>query len=300
MTKAPVERSIEREYRTVVSDNRRWEYFTSRPGDIFVCTPPKCGTTWMQTIVTSLLFPNGDAPGPVTEIAPWIEARFEPVEVVVARLDAQTHRRSVKTHTAADGIPWFPSASYIVVGRDGRDAFMSFLNHMRSMRPDLMMEMAISAVAEGIEFASPPPLDDVHKFYAWWLESPIWFEHVASFWAHRHESNVLFAHFNDMTADLDGEMRRVAQFIGIEIDEARWSEQVERCTFASMKRRSAEIGDFDRGFVGGAASFLYKGTNGRWQGELTAEELAAFDRRARELLAPDTFTWTTDGGLVSR
>src|SRR6202030_396285 len=128
---------------------------------------------------------------------------------------------SVKTHTAADGIPWFPSASYIVVGRDGRDAFMSFLNHMRSMRPDLMMEMAISAVAEGIEFAGPPPLDDFHKFYAWWLESPIWFEHVASFWAHRHESNVLFAHFNDMTDDLDGEMRRVAQFIGIEIDEAR-------------------------------------------------------------------------------
>ena len=144
MTKAPVERNIEREYRTVVSDNRRWEYFTSRPGDIFVCMPPKCGTTGMQTIVTSLLFPNGDAPGPVTEIAPWIEARFEPVEVVVARLDAQTHRRSVKTHTAADGIPWFPSASYIVVGRDGRDAFMSFLNHMRSMRPDLMMEMAIA------------------------------------------------------------------------------------------------------------------------------------------------------------
>jgi hypothetical protein len=39
-----------------------------RPGDIFVCTPAKCGTTWMQTIVVTLLFPHGDAPGAVWEI----------------------------------------------------------------------------------------------------------------------------------------------------------------------------------------------------------------------------------------
>ena len=44
-------------------DNRRWEHFVHRPGDIFVCTPPKCGTTWTQTIVASLLWPEGDAPG---------------------------------------------------------------------------------------------------------------------------------------------------------------------------------------------------------------------------------------------
>jgi aryl sulfotransferase len=300
MTAAPVERNIEREYRTLVSDNLRWRHFTSRPGDIFVCTPAKCGTTWMQTIVSSLLFADGRAPGPVTEIAPWIEARFETIEVVLARLEAQTHRRSVKTHTEADGIPWFPAASYIVVGRDGRDAFMSGLNHMRSMRPELMMRMANSAVDEGIEIGVPPPVDDVHKFFAWWLDSRMWFEHVASFWAHRHESNVLFVHFNDMTLNLDAEMRRVARFLGIEIDEARWPEQVERCTFASMKSRSAEIADFERAFVGGADSFLYRGTNGRWQGVLTADELALFEQRARKLLAPEAFAWTTKGGHIGR
>ena len=113
-----------------------------------MCTPAKCGTTWMQTIVTSLLFPDGNAPGPVFEIAPWIDARFEPEDVIIERLAAQTHRRSIKTHTNADGIPWFPSASYIVVGRDGRDAFMSFLNHMRNMRQDLVIELAVSAISD--------------------------------------------------------------------------------------------------------------------------------------------------------
>jgi len=106
MANAAVSRPIEREYRNVISDNRRWNGFVERPGDIFVCTPAKCGTTWMQTIVASLTFPDGNPPGPVMEIAPWIDARFENEEEILARLDAQTHRRSVKSHT-----PSFNSSS---------------------------------------------------------------------------------------------------------------------------------------------------------------------------------------------
>ena len=151
-----VERPIEREYRAVVSDNRRWRDFVPRPGDIFVCTPPKCGTTWMQTIVAAMLFPD-TPPGPVMEIAPWLDARFEPIEEVIGRLDAQTHRRSIKTHTPADGIPWYPSASYIVVGRDGRDAIMSHLNHTQEPAACTDGKLAASAEAEGIDSAAVPP-----------------------------------------------------------------------------------------------------------------------------------------------
>ena len=292
-----IERPIEREYRSFVSDNLRWNSFVARPDDIFVCTPPKCGTTWMQAIVAALLFPDG-APGPVMEIAPWFDARFEPLDEVAARLDAQTHRRSVKTHTAADGIPWYRSVSYIVVGRDGRDAVMSFLNHMQNLQSELFQALAISAIDEGIDLGEvpPPPVDDIHEFFTWCVdENPMWFEHVASFWPHRGEPNVLFVHFNDLQADLDAQMRRVAAFLNIEVDEQRWAEQVALCTFESMKRRSAEIADFEVHFVGGADTFLYKGTNGRWRDVLTSEELDRFDRRSRELLPADAITWTTSG-----
>jgi aryl sulfotransferase len=285
------DRPIEKEYRSVVSDNLRWEKFVARPGDIFVCTPPKCGTTWMQTIVVTLLFADGDAPGPVTHIAPWIDARFEPADAVLSRLDAQTHRRSIKTHTNADGIPWFPEASYIVVGRDGRDAFMSFHNHMSNMKPELIMELAGSAIADGIDLGDGiPPIDDIHDFYAWWLEEKFLFDHVSSFWAHRNEPNVLFVHFDDMKADLEGAMRAVAEFLGIAVDDARWPELVARCTFESMKARSDEIGDF-MAFVGGADTFLYKGTNGRWRDVLTDTELAEFERCSAELLPADAAAW---------
>jgi aryl sulfotransferase len=98
-----------------------------------------------------------------------------------------------------------------------------------------------------------------------------------------------------MKADLDSQMRRVATFLDIAVEDQWWADQVDRCTFESMKRRSAEIGDFDTHFVGGADTFLYKGTNGRWRDVLTAEELDRFDRRAQELLSPDAFAWTSLG-----
>jgi aryl sulfotransferase len=295
-----VERPIEREYRSVILDNRRWKRFVARPSDIFVCTAPKCGTTWMQTIVASLLFPDG-APARVSELSPWLDARFQPVEDVIGRLNAQTHRRFIKTHTPADGIPWHSTCSYIVVGRDGRDAIMSYFNHMRSLQPALLQRLAASASADGIDLSqsTPPPVEDIHKFFAWCLEeNPAWFVHAASFWPHRVESNVLFVHYNDMKADLDAQMRRVAAFLDIDINESSWADQVERCTFASMKRRSDEIADFEMILVGGADTFLYKGTNGRWRDVLTSEELDRFDQRAQELLPPEAIAWATSGQVA--
>ena len=174
---------------------------------------------------------------------------------------------------------------------------MSYWNHWHNMRREALPHLAAGAADDGIT-ARLPPVDDVHEFFTWWLdEFPLWFEHVASFWPHRDERNVLFAHYNDMQADLDREMRRVASFLGVSIDDQRWSSQVQHCTFASMKARSDEIGSFERGWVGGADTFLYKATNGRWRDVLTDDELAAFERRCEERLPADAFAWTVNGGI---
>ena len=248
----------------------------------------------MQTIVTELLVPDG-APGPVMELAPWIDARFNPIDEIAERLERQTHRRQVKTHTPADGIPWYAGGRYIAVYRDGRDVFMSFLNHMRNIRPDVMMELAVSAPGDGIvmEDGGLPPLDDVHSFFDWWIDSSAYFPHLVSFWPHRHEPNVLLTHYDDLQVDLAGEMQRVAAFLEVDFDPRQRPDLVERCTFAGMKARPDEIGDFEAHFVGGADTFLYKGTNGRWHDVLTREEVARFEERQREVLEPAAFAWLT-------
>ncbi len=282
-----------REHRNAVMDNARWTGFEPRPDDIFVCTPAKCGTTWMQTIVANLLWPDGDMPGPIVNgISPWIEAKFMPAEAMHAMLKAQTHRRAMKSHSPADAIPWFPNAKYITVARDGRDAFMSWCNHVQRMK---MIEMLNARAAE----EGLAPLEtfdgDYHAYFKSWLDENDFFDIVASYWARRDDTNLLFVHYNDMKADLGGEMRRVAAHLGIEIPGSKWPAVIERCTFEGMRKADKAIGDFAFAFEGGIEGFLFKGTNGRWRDVLTDEEVAAYHRRAAESLPQEAARWIEGG-----
>ena len=285
-------------YRTAVFDNRRWGDFSHRPGDIFVCTPPKCGTTWTQTIIASLLWSNGPAPGPVMVLSPWLEAEFNDSGEILARLEAQRHRRFIKSHTPADGIPIFDDASYVFVARDGRDAFMSYCNHFEKFKNDLRVSLNERAASEGI----PPMPDwdgDVHGFFARWLQQAALLHHVATFWELRGRANLLLVHFADLKRDLAGEMRRIAAFLEIDVPEARWPAVVARCTFDAMKSRADEIGTFWN-FEGGAQSFLFKGTNGRWHDVLTPAELEAYRQKVAEVLPAEAARWLEQGAHADR
>ena len=283
-----------RVYRNAVMDNARWAGFEPRPDDIFVCTPSKCGTTWMQTIVANLLWPEGDIPGTVVNgISPWIEAKFMPAEAMHAMLRAQTHRRAMKSHSPADAIPWFPQAKYITVGRDGRDAFMSWCNHVQRMK---MIDMLnAQAAKEGVR----PILKfdgDYHSFFRAWLEEENnFFEVIGSFWARRAEPNLLFVHYNDLKADFGGEMRRVAEFLDIQIPESKWAAVIDRCTFESMRRVEGDADPMQMAFEGGIKGFIFKGTNGRWRDVLTDDEVAAYRKRAAETLPDDAAQWIEFG-----
>jgi aryl sulfotransferase len=287
-------RSQQRIYKSAVTDGTRWAAYNHRPGDIFVCTPPKCGTTWMQTIVASLLWPDGNFPGLVTEIGPWFDGLISDFDQLCARLQAQTHRRYIKTHTPADGIPIFDTASYIVVARDGRDAFMSYANHMAHMRAELRGRLNAQAAAQGID----PLMEfrgDIHEFFDRWIAAAPTMHHIATWWNLRSQPNVLLVHYNDLKADLDHEMRRVAAFLNIAIPSALWPEVVERCTFERMRAEADKVGNFDGAFEGGAQSFLFRGTNGRWRSVLSDGELQRYRQRVEELLPPEATDWLEHG-----
>jgi aryl sulfotransferase len=291
-------RSQQRIYRSAITDGTRWAAYDHRPGDIFICTPPKCGTTWMQTIVASLLWPDGDFPGVVMEIGPWFDGLIYDFGELTARLEAQTHRRYIKTHTPADGIPIVDTASYIVVARDGRDAFVSFANHMAHMRAALLGRLNAQAVVQGTD----PVMEfrgDIHEFFDRWIADAPPMRHVGAWWDLRGEPNVLFVHYNDLKADLGREMRRVASFLNIGIPAARWPGVVDRCTFEGMRADADKVGNFERAFEGGAESFLFKGVNGRWRDVLTEGELQRYRHRVEELLAPEAAHWLEHGSLLA-
>ncbi len=109
-------------------DSTRWDGFEKRPGDIVITTAYKAGTTWMQGIVSSLLFGNAPPREPQL-LTPWIDMRVAPLAEVLEQIESQEHRRFVKTHLALDGLPFHTDLKYVYVGRHGPDVFMSLWNH---------------------------------------------------------------------------------------------------------------------------------------------------------------------------
>jgi hypothetical protein len=117
--------------------------------------------------------------------------------------------------------------------------------------------------------------------------------HVTDAWQRREsgEVDVVLVHYADLLADLEGEMRRVAAALGIEVDEERWPALVEAATFASMRRRSEELTPNTLGVLKDHAAFFRRGGSGAGRDVLTDEELARYEARVRDLAPPEVVAW---------
>ena len=71
-----------------LTDNRRWDCVTLRSDDVFVVTPLKCGTTWMQTIVALLLSGDSEVETELSVKMPWVDFGIREVDEVAERLEA--------------------------------------------------------------------------------------------------------------------------------------------------------------------------------------------------------------------
>ena len=184
-----------------------------------------------QTIVANLLFPDDDMPAPASDLSPWLDFRLFPSNWCSASWEAQEHRRFIKTHTPLDGLPYFLKAKYICVSRDPRDVFMSLLNHWGNHTDGFYMAANSTPGRVGDEFPRFGGYQgDLEK-----LDKPSWFDweiggypywshlsYALTFWDHRDMENIAMVHFNDLRADLDGEMRRIADYLEIDVPDEKW------------------------------------------------------------------------------
>jgi aryl sulfotransferase len=297
---------IEHVYQNHHLDSTRWNRFVPREDDIVIATSYKAGTTFTQTIVGNLLFPDGSLPGPAASISPWLDMRIVPLELVLDQLEAQEHRRYIKTHLPLDGLPYFESMKYICVSRDPRDVFMSLLNHWGNHTPEFYT--LINETPGRVGDAFPEFVDDIKATWRDWITKswfdweiggyPFWshLSHALTFWNYRDLPNIMMLHYNDLLADLDGEMRRIAGFLDIEVSDTLWPSVVERCTFEVVKKDPSKVlsPQIEVSFKGGADTFIHKGTNGRWIGVLDEEDLALYEQTMSKLPV-DYASWLENG-----
>ncbi len=289
-------------------DSRQWSGYQPRNGDVIIATAPKVGTTWMQQIVNLLVFQSPD-PRPLVPLSPWLDCRFQiPIEMALPLIESQTHRRFLKSHLPLDALPIYDEVRYIHVARDGRDACMSFLNHFNSFTPDAWaMVDAVGMADETIGRPIPRPPKTAREFFLYWIgkggsDAPMmadtFFAIERSFWAERKRPNLLLVHYNDLKADLSGEMKRVAEFLDIKTPDDLWPQLVEAATFDAMKRDGAVImAGAEVAFKNGHQTFLHSGTNNRWQGVLTEADLELYERRVKAELSPSLARWLREGRM---
>ena len=302
-------RSALREYRTWVVDSRYWSGYVPRDDDIIIATAPKCGTTWMQQIVSSLVFGDANV-RPLPMVSPWVEARFRHTAEEMRRtLASMPHRRFLKTHLPIDGLPLYDQVKYIHVGRDGRDAALSMHNHFSGFSDAYIARFDAIARDDpvvGRPFQKPPP--DPVQFFRRWIATtatpgpingppnPLFFNIETGYWTERKRPNVLLVHYADLSSDLVAEMRRIAGFLGVGIEEHLWPSLVQAAWFEAMRTAGDELMPFTKAmFTGGSRRFFNKGVNGRWREVLTEDDLALYDARVKETLAPGLASWLEGG-----
>lgn len=292
-----------RTYDTPLFDSRRWDRFTPRDGDVVVCTPMKCGTTWTQLLCAFLLHGSTQLPAPLSRLSPWLERHTEPLDEALAALERQPHRRVLKTHTPLDGLPYYDNVQYVFCGRDPRDAFLSMIDHVDNGNPAVAAD-ARRRAGVGDDFVFPGP----NALFPVWLTRGMvpWMDDgfpvgsvlglTRTYWAFRRLPNLHFVHYADLTRDLDAELRRLAGALGVPVDEARWPEYLAAARFDAMRARADELapgahtGEWRRN-----EDFFRRARTGQWRDALTWWNRALYQAISRWRLEPALKAWLEGG-----
>jgi hypothetical protein len=288
----------------------RWDGFAFRSGDIVISTPAKCGTTWTQRIVSLLIFDSTELYAPMARISPWLDMNTRPLAEVVAELEAETHRRFIKSHLAFDLLPQDGSVTYITVGRDPRDVAISMAHHMDNINFDNFIGERIAAVgADDLADMNPEDVPDlsgalVDRFWRW-VEDPTgddglggMVNHVKSYWDRRDDPNVVMLHYDDLQRDLVGQMAYLAGRLGIERSRARLEELAPAATFTEMKsasQRTAPNGD--QTFWKSTDEFFHTGTSGQWRDVMSDDEVPRYEAALAKFAPPALAGWLEHGTL---
>ena len=187
--------------------------------DTFIVSYPKSGNTWTRFLIGNLVYEDGVDFSNINRRVP------DPQVLSKRFLKSLPRPRVLKTHHPFD--PRYPRVICIV--RDPRDVALSkyhFDIKTRIVEEDCPIDRYVSHFVSGE--ASP--------------EFGSWGENVGSWIAAKQNSrkfragNFLLVRYEDMIADPDAELTRIAHFLNIECSQERIRRAVERSSADQMRK----------------------------------------------------------------
>ena len=245
------------------------------PDDTFLVSYPRSGNTWTRFLIANLLHPEP----PVTFAN--IERLIPDCEAMSSRFVKSVPRpRIIKSHQYFD--PRYKKVIYIV--RDPRDVALSYYDFSRKYR----------------QIEDNHPLTQfVSDFVAGRLSSfdwGTWGENVSSwFYTRNGRPEFLLLRYEDMQADAERELSKVARFLGIEATRERLTSAVDRSSADRMRKMEAKEGGewVTTKNKRSDIPFVRTASSGLWKEKLPAASIAEIEAAWGPLMQELGYSLTT-------
>lgn len=237
-----------------------------RADDTFIVSYPRSGNTWTRFLIANLLF--GDQP-----------VSFANIERLIPDAEAVSNRylknipspRLIKTHQYFDHR--YPKVLYIT--RDPRDVLLSYYHFSRKYRhiaDDYPLEQYIHGVVTGTSHST-----------AWGT----WAENVGTWLAARAgRPTFLLMRYEDLMADTQSELAKVARFFGVDPSADKLREAIENSSADRLRELEKKEGSewvatknkrSDIPMIGSAVT-------GKWKSALPEAAIAEIESAWGELM----------------
>lgn len=243
-----------------------FEGYTPTEHDVFVCAYSKSGTNWTMQIAY--------------EITMCGEGNFEHIHDVVAWPDgppgfstdlkddtvwqvAPTNLRVIKTHLSFQYLSYNQKARYIWVVRNPKEVFVSTYFFSQDVVFGPLM---------------PSLLAWLHAFTSDAFPFNDWPENLSSYWPVRDRDNVLLLYYHNMIKDLPATVRKIADFLNVELTPTEFETVCHKSGFKYMKGINHKF--YTSGLTPLAnpnGKMIRKGKSGNSKELLTPEQQQAID-----------------------
>lgn len=259
-----------------------------RDEDVYVCTFVKNGTTWTQELVWLVMnncnFEQAKAVK-LDERILYMESGVI-TEILRGNLPMQYHNpsqsieqflpsRILKSHLRFCLLPddLLEKAKVVTCLRNPKDTLVSYYHHAKLNK------------AHGY-------IGDFATFFDLFMDNLVlwspYFDYVGEAWERRTHPRVCTLFYEDMKKDLEGSVRKVAEFLGKDLQEGNIKELVEHLSFDSMKRNAATNKDYDKEglLMKRNGDFMRKGEVGDWKNYFTDEMNERMNRAIEKHFKP--------------
>jgi hypothetical protein len=234
---------------------------TIRPTDVFLCSYPKSGTTWVGYLLAQLLKKNAAEQlglDSFNQYVPDINLIYTK-RGSLAECAGLPDPRFLLCHATYQ--PLFPKVVYVL--RDPRDVMVSYWHYQKLISRDFDASL--------LEFLN----SDIWPCH--------WDQHVGSWLLPARHPNLVVIRYEDLHVNPLAEMLKVKQLAG-----ANWSDQqilaaIDASRFDRMRAAEDKFGI--KAKVGDPRErFIRRGKSGSWKQEMGPAELAAVEDRCGEIM----------------